>query len=592
MADIILSLTILLLFVNVLLNKKPALLTLICVYFYVSIILFTRYGWVLSYLFPLALIFSLALGYVARKIERPFIHLVNFLLVFVFFGIFWLRRLVIRDSPEFLTEFFIYGSLFYIVFYAMLIYAATAKEKPMNQWMQWAIGWANLVFFAGMTSYVIIHYCFPDYLWVMVTGLLLFHLIVLYLTKQYQSLTWVVSNHFIVMVLAALIGPLVIMQNMVLLFAAGLSIFMLMYAGYSKNRMAAWISFGAMGCLMVNYLYEWIFSYLPASFFEKKLPDSGLLWHGIIGGIIVVAALGVSIWLFKDTELELSKKWFSRSAYSRITHGGLFVSIFLTLGWLGFSLLCLFTGTLDYTSVGWAVTGSLFFIGLINYYSGEISTFKKPAIYFGFAFVLLYPLTVYWNMTITLDNLIHDGSIITIAWVLHYLALGLIIVLGAMSARRFYRLNSSITALRRGLQMLTIIFILFLLCTEYDNLSVLVLSLQNGSNSGSGIGSEILGVNQHLPYSIMMWSLSVFVFIRALFYHNRFLRSFAIVLYVLVLIKLFAFDFETLGNATRSAIFFVIGFFLIGFSFLYPRLLKADAKLREENRGFPNVYKS
>jgi len=50
---------------------------------------------------------------------------------------------------------------------------------------------------------------------------------------------------------------------MVLLFMAGISVFMLVYADAFKDKAAMWISLVAMAVMIIDYLYFWLHSYLP-----------------------------------------------------------------------------------------------------------------------------------------------------------------------------------------------------------------------------------------------------------------------------------------------------------------------------------------
>ena len=100
--------------------------------------------------------------------------------------------------------------------------------------------------------------------------------------------------------------------------------------------------------------------------------------------------------------------------------------------------------------------------------------------------------------------------------------------------------------------------------------------MQNSSGMGELAGPDQLTRNMLLPYSVMLGVASVVVFIRSVLRNNRFLRNFAIVLYCIMLVKLFAIDFGSLSAGTRTAVFLVLGLFLIGFAFVYPRLGKND----------------
>ena len=43
-----------------------------------------------------------------------------------------------------------------------------------------------------------------------------------------------------------------------------------------------------------------------------------------------------------------------------------------------------------------------------------------------------------------------------------------------------------------------------------------------------------------------------------------------------MLVRLFFLDFESLSAGARTSVFMVLGLFLIGFAFVYPRLGKND----------------
>ena len=100
--------------------------------------------------------------------------------------------------------------------------------------------------------------------------------------------------------------------------------------------------------------------------------------------------------------------------------------------------------------------------------------------------------------------------------------------------------------------------------------------MQNSSGMGELAGPDQLTRNKLLPYSVMVGVASVVVFIRSVIRNTRFLRNFAIVLFCIMLVKLFAIDFGSLGAGERTVVFLVLGLVLIGFAFVYPRLLKGE----------------
>ena len=52
-----------------------------------------------------------------------------------------------------------------------------------------------------------------------------------------------------------------------------------------------------------------------------------------------------------------------------------------------------------------------------------------------------------------------------------------------------------------------------------------------------------------------------------------------------VMIKIFAFDFGVLSQGAKSAVFLILGIFLLLFAIVYPRVLKGLPVLPEWGRG-------
>ncbi|MEI6062018.1 MAG: hypothetical protein WCR72_15055 [Bacteroidota bacterium] len=367
---------------------------------------------------------------------------------------------------------------------------------------------------------------------------------------------------------------------MPLLFTAGLSIMMLTYAIYYSDKVAMWISLLSTGTMIAFYLFTVMYNYIPVLFSQHALPETSLLWNGILSGAIILIALTATKRLLKGVEVPLSKKWFRRSKYGEWLRDFLLFTVFFTLGWISFALFFKLTGTIRYTSVGWFMSGCAFFISLITFYSGKHSAIKKVLLNLALATILLYPLLVQWSMSLSRAKLILFGQLDSIAFMLHYLALLLLIILGRMTIRRIYLRNSGKINILPTLQVFSVSFILFLLLSEYDNLTVLfsAINAHQAQNNGIGIGDHILTLNHHLPYTIIAWILSIILFIWSVLKHSRFIRNFSFVLYFLVLVKLFAYDFAILEQGGRSAVFFAVGICLITLASLYPRLRMLYAK--------------
>ena len=584
-ASIFMWFTILVLLVSAFRHSKSTLLILTCFFFYASVVLYTAvYGKYYEYLFLFTIFYSILVTWIALKINKPAIHWVNTAFAWAFFGLFWLRKFVVNAKPEVLPIFFIFGTLFYLLFYAIVLYTSHQKENPIPKWMQLLISWANLSVFLGTTGYVLFKYFAFGYLPALVILLLLFNILGLYLIKRYNSPAWQLPHYFAIIGLASLVLPLLLRQNMILLFTAVLSVLMLAYYKKFKEISAMWISLIAMSGMALVYIASWLRIYLPA-IFADTLPANEITIHGIVCGLTILSALLATRYLLKDYDLPLPKKMFGKRKHYRLVRTFLLVALFLTLGWLGFITVGQLTATRNFLLVGWFIAGAMFFIAMINFYAGHQSAFKKPLLYVAFGFAFLYPIMVHWSMADYRIGIIHSSDISWNVLLIHYLALGLLLQLGRLVVKRIHRHNVKNTPLREGLSLVTVLFLIFILCTEYDNLSVFMSAFQNNALSQTTAGLDLLTANKYLPYSVIIWIVTIGVFFRAVMRRQKFLRDVAIMVFAAVMIKIFAFDFGVLSQGAKSAVFLILGIFLLLFAIVYPRVLKGLPVLPEWGRG-------
>jgi hypothetical protein len=81
---------------------------------------------------------------------------------------------------------------------------------------------------------------------------------------------------------------------------------------------------------------------------------------------------------------------------------------------------------------------------------------------------------------------------------------------------------------------------------------VILSAFQNNALSQTTAGPDLLTANKYLPYSIIIWIVTVGVFFRSVMRRQRFLRDVAIMVFAAVMIKIFAFDFGVLSQGVLS----------------------------------------
>ena len=109
-------------------------------------------------------------------------------------------------------------------------------------------------------------------------------------------------------------------------------------------------------------------------------------------------------------------------------------------------------------------------------------------------------------------------------------------------------------------------------------------AFQNNALSQTTTGLDLLTANKYLPYSVIIWIVTVGVFFRSVMRRQKFLRDVAIMVFAAVMIKIFAFDFGVLSQGAKSAVFLILGIFLLLFAIIYPRVLKGLPVLPELKR--------
>jgi uncharacterized membrane protein len=178
----------------------------------------------------------------------------------------------------------------------------------------------------------------------------------------------------------------------------------------------------------------------------------------------------------------------------------------------------------------------------------------------------------------SIEILVRTGDADWMAILLHYLSLALLVILGIMTIRRILLRNVKRKQTIRAVQIVSVLFVSFLLCTEYDNLTVIIAMTGNGSTNFSVAGGELLLFNKYLPYSLLIGVVAASLFFWSVLQHNRFMRSFSLSLALLVLIKVFALDLEKLTPGGRSVLFILLGLVIILSAVFLPRLMKTGTK--------------
>jgi uncharacterized membrane protein len=219
--------------------------------------------------------------------------------------------------------------------------------------------------------------------------------------------------------------------------------------------------------------------------------------------------------------------------------------------------------------------------------SGKTSVFKYPIRYLSLLFGLLYPWLVQMTLTTSRSAMPGDSSLYQNGYLLHLPALVLLIATGSIVIYRLNRKLQKKAHLRRILQVLTLLAVLYLVPSEYNHLSVYA-GVTGGSLQTPMAIEKLIALNLRLPDSLLLGLVSVAALIWATLKHYRFLRRFSIGMLLLVLIKIFVFDIGGLSADARVVVMIVVGVVLIAFSIAYPKLSSTKLSTNKNTNGFTN----
>jgi hypothetical protein len=568
---------IVLLAISSFMQRNFILLIFTCLYFYITELLYIGYYPVsyLNFFFISILFFSVVIAWLGEKLEKPNINIINFIFVVGFFSMVFIKKFVVNSKLDYVPEFITFSILFYMLQYGIVVFASGGKEQSLKKWMQWVIPMLNLLFLIATTSFLVIKFYSFSTLWVFLMALIVLNVLGLIGIKKYNSELELLPYHYILAVLVSLLLPLFLPQYGIFLFASGLSVSFILLFYYLEKRNLIWISWVSIIASIATYFFQWLASYLPNILeFHMKM---NVLWEGLFNSLVLMITLGlIRSLLVKAGDIAAFQKWKSRKSYIGMLTLFLLIIAYITLSLGIFILIYLLFDSSQYAMTGLFVAGSIYFNSFIRYYSGKQSDYKKTILYLGFLLALLYPLFMGWSFSS--EHLIHLGAINSIAFVLHYIGIGLLILLGYMSIKRIYLRNVKKPYVIQIMEILTVFTLVFLFCMEYDNLSLL-----NSSFLGiQHLSVRMFETNQYLPYTVVILILSILVFFYGMIRKSVLLRSTSIILFVGCIIKLFAYDFEMTAPTERSLMLISMGVFLIGIALFYPRFKTPESEIKEQ----------
>jgi hypothetical protein len=575
---ILVLLSALLLWVSYRYHRREIPRILVIVFYAADLLMAIRLGWQIHVLFPVVLLFSVALYRTAIHLRSTLPFKANILLAWGLFGLWWLLKLVIPGNNSLAAGTYIYASLFFLLFFGCGIFKGLRGYHKSSYYTETGVVLINILAFYMMVSVTLIRTGQGDLLWIFSLVLALIIFALLYFTdrlkEHYNPLPCLISA----MILLSLVLPLAFRIAVPVLFFGVLSLLLLVYARFSGKPPALVAAFGMLTVMLLFFLKEWLLVNLPAIFLGNLSGNNELIRSGLLSGLFVIPVYYSFHAMLKEMETNLPKKWFSRRVYLRMLKGLLLGAVYLAAFWIVNALLVNWYGNDDLKFQSWVSFSCLFFIIGIPILAKQKSSYLRPVLWFSLIITLAYPGLVHLHVLELRNTALQFPGGSWTGFRFHYAVVVLLVINILVTGVHFRQVLKDQPYLWQGIQVYFLLLVLFLLLSELDHFRLLT-GLKKGINR-----DDLILTTRMLPYTLVMLTYSSLILLYGLLARSRFLRATALVLLALTFAKVLYMDIRFVDAAGRTALLFGFGGLMLAFSFFYPKIRKNFRKRGESGR--------
>lgn len=545
-------------------RKIPRLLLIL---FYAAILLLAKqFGWQIHVLFPMVMTFSLMLYRNGTSLHSTLAIKINVLLAWIIFLLWFVLQIIFSADGSRVLPFFIYASLMFLLFLGSGVFHGFIGHHKYSSFTEIFTATANIFIYLLMCAIVMIKYGMEAYLWILPLVIGLFLSSLLFITDRTRFTYNRIPYLYAVMVTFSLVLPLLLPSNFLLLFFAAFSVFLLVYARYSRNQTAILLSIFSMTAMLLIYLYFWVFQFGPAAVTGEITVNHPLYYKGLIASLVSALAFLANILLLKGVEVTLSKDWFNKKSYLRIFKGIVLLVIYLGGFWILYYPPMVWLSNEMARYLVWFSYSCLYFIVAIPILDHQKSSYLRPLFWFSMFITAAYPLFVHIFVVEMRNGFLTHASISPIPFWFHYLAVLLLVVNLIVSGRSIPQLFKENKLLVQGFWVYFILLGLFLLLSEFDHLMI-ITQLKRGVRI-----EDIAAADKLLPYTIILLVSAIGILIAGLVSRSRFFRTLALILLSVTLVKILYKDLPSLDGTGKVILLFILGVFVLVVSFFYSKI--------------------
>jgi hypothetical protein len=538
--------------------------------FMALLLLIRRYSWNIELVFSLLILMAVGLFLFGRHLNHTGTRL-NFAFTWVLLIFWWGIRVMIKADPDAIRMFFIFATLFFLVFHTIQILHGFAGRKKLSRYYELATIALNFLVYYAMMALTLLKLDAQLAIFFITLGMAAVYFITLVILEQMKHPIIRQPFIYIFILLCSLLFPLLFRSNQFILFTGSLSVLLMFYSRQTKNQPSIMVSLILAALMSLWYLKGLVLTYLPAALFGSLAGNTHLFWHGLIAGILVTAVIWTNRWLMKSMKITLSRKWFSRKRYRRALKILFLVSLYVVCFWI-WQMLFFCCQPFDKGAfLSWFTYNMLFFIVAIPWLAKQKSSLRTGAIIIGIFSTLAYPTIVDYEIMQLLDKWTH-GDRAGQLFPFHYLASILFLFFLPIVLRYGQRSFKGNTLAKRIFLVYTVVMFLIIISSE------MIFTMMAFKGLTSSDINEVRDQLLRLPESMVIAGVGLILLTWGFIRGKRFARTLAMILLLVAAGKVIYYDLPQIGLINRVLLLFAFGTILITISVMYNRMRSAARK--------------
>lgn len=553
--------------INYFKQKRPLLLTLTSFYFYIFLfqLLIIRFSYTYLYVFVSILIYNGIVGIITRK-EKSFLNnWFDFFSANFFLIIYVIRQFYYNQNEESLTLFFTTSIAFLILFSI----TGLIKKFNNNKNIISIYFILNNAFFIALNIATLFIFSHKEYIFLPLLMTLSINGILIFATIKYNyNREKTESFEFIFIFLISSFIASLLYHHSFELFLASASILLSFYFKYNnKNHFILSIitpAFFLITCLI--YAIVSIENNLVN--FNTDLFNKELIRYSIsIAAIIIVKKI-----VNKDLKINIPIK---KRIYYDFLEGLFILNILFFLAWFLYRIELLSTGNIRHYLT--TLKTSFLLIGIYitftnNFISVNVNKLIKYAL---LIFCIVLPIIDFSQFPYTNTDYLNDVNFFRYESIFHYMSLIAYVILLWRLVNISKKNHPEKKKLQLFIESIVGITVLIIICKEYDWATIML-----SNKMSPEILINNIYYNTIFPYSYIIVTSSMIMFLIGVINRNKLLRIFSLLINFFMIAKILYFDFNTLRKGEKIILMIVIGSLFIIISWLYNKI-KARRKKRK-----------